>query len=243
MRNTAKWISAAFGAAAGAYATSVALAWVRYGRVKTANDPSDADPLLDEFMPVYEAIELHRLRVAAPADVTFSAVSRIDLQESALIRALFKTRAAILGAKPDERLLPQPFLEQMQAIGWGVLAELPGREVILGSVTQPWEANVVFRAIPAADFAAFDEPGYVKIVTTLRADPLGPDESIARTETRVATTDPSARAKFRRYWAAFHPGIFLIRRILLSTVKQEAERRVHSKPARASELSRAGQGR
>ena len=115
--------------------------------------------------------------------------------------------------------------------------------MILGSVTKPWAANVVFRAVPAEDFAAFDEAGYVKIVTTLRADPAGPNESIARTETRVVTTDPSARAKFRRYWAAFHPGIFLIRRILLRTVKQDAERREHSIPARASEFSRAGQWR
>ena len=60
----------------------------------------------------------------------------------------------------------------MRAMGWGVLAEIPGREIVMGAVTQPWEADVVFRPLPSAEFAAFAEPGFVKIVWTLRADPV-----------------------------------------------------------------------
>ena len=86
-----------------------------------------------------------------------------------------------------------------KSIGWGVLAEVPGREIVMGAVTQPWYANVVFRPVPPADFASFDEPDFVKIVWTLRADPIGPRDSVFRTETRVQTTDAAARAKFRWY--------------------------------------------
>ena len=93
------------------------------------------------------------------------------------------------------------------ALGWGVLAEIPGREIVVGAVTRPWMAQVVFRALPPDEFARFHEPGYVKIVWTLRADPIGADESVFRTETRAAATDPSARIKFRRYWSFFSPGI------------------------------------
>lgn len=39
------------------------------------------------------------------------------------------------------------------------------------------------------------------------------------------TTDPTARTKFRWYWARFSPGIVLIRRIMLGPMKTEAERR------------------
>src|SRR5947208_6990648 len=85
----------------------------------------------------------------------------------------------------------------MKALGWGVLAEVPGREIVIGAVTQPWMANVVFHALPPAEFAAFDEPEYAKIVWTLRADPIAAGESLFRTETRVNTTDPEARRKFR----------------------------------------------
>lgn len=113
----------------------------------------------------------------------------------------------------------------MKALGWGVLAEIPGREIVFGVATRPWEANVVFRALPAGEFAAFNEPGYVKIVWTLRADPIGPAQSVFHTETRATTTDPAARRKFRRYWAPFLPGIILIRKILLRLLKAEAERR------------------
>jgi len=68
----------------------------------------------------------------------------------------------------------------------------------------------------------------VKIAWTLRADPVGPGESIFRTETRVATTDPKARSRFRWYWSRFSPGIVVIRRVLLSHVKDEAERRARA---------------
>jgi hypothetical protein len=87
-------------------------------------------------------------------------------------------------------------------------------------------ANPVFRPLPPAEFAAFHEPGYAKIAWTLRADPISASESVARTETRVATTDRAARAAFRRYWSLVSPGVALIRRVSLRLVKAEAERRV-----------------
>jgi len=92
-------------------------------------------------------------------------------------------------------------------------------------VTQPWQPNVVFRGLAPEEFRVFREPGYVKIIWTLRADPVGDTESIFRTETRVATTDPAARAKFRWYWARFSPGIILIRRLMLGPLRADAERR------------------
>jgi hypothetical protein len=95
----------------------------------------------------------------------------------------------------------------------------------MGAVTQPWNANTVFRSLSPEEFAAFDEPEYVKIAWTLRADPDGKGRAIFRHETRVATTDRAARAKFRDYWAVFSPGIKLIRLLILRPLRAEAERR------------------
>ena len=39
------------------------------------------------------------------------------------------------------------------------------------------------------------------------------------------TTNPAARAKFRRYWSFLSPGIILIRWVSLRPLKAEAERR------------------
>jgi hypothetical protein len=62
------------------------------------------------------------------------------------------------------------------SIGWGVLADVSGREVIVGAVTKPWQANVAFRALPPDRFAAFDEPGYGHI----HARTLGRSEKLHR---------------------------------------------------------------
>ena len=115
-------------------------------------------------------------------------------------------------------------LAQTLALGWRVLHEEPGREVVVGAVTRPWEPDVVCRGVPAADVKAFDEPNYAKIVWTLRVDRIGPHDAVCRTETRVATTDETARARFRWYWARFSPGIILIRWMLLRQLKADAER-------------------
>lgn len=114
----------------------------------------------------------------------------------------------------------------MQHIGWGILAEEPDREIVLGAVTRPWEANPVFRSVPGGEFAAFDEPGYVKIAFTLRADAVGNTASVFRTETRAVATDARARTLFRRYWALVSPGVALIRVAMLKPVKAAAEREI-----------------
>jgi hypothetical protein len=217
-------LSIAAGAAAAAYATYAGVAWLRYGHA-TRSTPENEDALLDRFMPVYDVAERHHISVGAPADVTFAAACETDLQQSAIVRAIFRAREVILGSEPDAAVRPRGLLAVTKSLGWGVLAEVPGREVVMGAVTQPWKADVVFRPLPPDVFIAFDEPGYVKIAWTLRADPMGPGRSVFRTETRAVATDPSARAKFRRYWSFLSPGIIVIRQLMLRPVKAEAERR------------------
>ena len=224
-RAVLRWLAAGLGLAAASYAAYVAIAWGRYGHGIQPRGPEEGDLLLDRFMPTYEVTERHHVRVAAPAEITLAAAFNLDLRQSAIVRSIFKGRELILGADPKETAGPPGLAAQARAWGWGVLAEIPGREIVFGAVTQPWLANVVFRALPPDEFAAFHEPEYVKIVWTLRADPIGAAESVARTETRVATTDPVARTKFRWYWSFFSPGILLIRRITLRLLKAEAERR------------------
>jgi hypothetical protein len=179
-------------------------------------------------MPSYEVAERHHIRVAAPAEVTLAVARQAALQASPVVRAIIRAREIVLGATPDDRPRPRGLLDETQSLGWGVLTDVPGREVVVGAVTKPWEANVIFRALPPAQFAAFDEPGYVKIAWTIRADPVNATESIFRTETRAIATDADARARFRRYWAFLSPGIIVIRWAVLGPVKNEAERRALS---------------
>jgi hypothetical protein len=219
-----RWTAGGLGLIAAGYATVTGTTWYRYGQVPSAS-PDERDPLLDQFIPECEVAERHHVCVAAPAAITLSAAADIDLQQSTIVRAIFRARELVLGAEPDAGTRPKGLLAQMTSLGWRVLAEKPGREIVVGAVTQPWLPNVVFRGLAPEEFRAFQEPGYVKIVWTLRADPVGESESIFRTETRVTTTDQTARTKFRRYWASFSPGIVLIRRVMLGLLKTDAGRR------------------
>jgi hypothetical protein len=214
------------GFAAGAYASYVGVTWIRYGHAARP-DSDEADALLDRFMPTYEVAERHHITIAAPADLTFVAACESDVMQSPIIRTIFKTRELVLGAQPDTSARPRGVVAFTKSIGWSVLAQVPGRELVMGAVTQPWNANVVFHPLTPDEFVHFNKPDYVKIAWTLRVDPAKPNESIFRHETRVVTTDRVARARFRTYWALFSPGIKLIRWLLLPQVRTEAERRLH----------------
>lgn len=221
LTRTVAWAAPAIAAAA--YAAYAGATWLRYGRPRGPT-VEESDHLLDTFMPVYDVVDRHHVRVEAPAAVTLDTAGRMELSRLPAIRAIFKCRELLLGARPGEARRPRGLLDETLSLGWSVLAEKPHREIVVGAVTRPWEPNVTFRSIPATDFASFSEPDYVKIVWTLRADPIGDTASLFRTETRAVATDAAARAKFRRYWSLLSPGIRLIRRLSLQPLKRIAER-------------------
>ena len=212
----------ALGVAATSYAAYAGSTWYRYGH-PTPPDADEADRFLDGFMPLYDVVERHHLAVAAPADVTFAAAMKLNLEDSVIIRAIFKTRELVLGSNRQANAPSGTLVDVTTALGWRALVEVPGREIVMGAVTQPWKGNVVFRGIPPEEFAGFAEPDYAKILWTLRADPVDPARSIARTETRVVTTDAHARSAFRTYWSCVSPGVALIRLVSLHLVKTRAE--------------------
>jgi hypothetical protein len=212
------------GLTAASYATCAAATWLRYGR-HPEPDADELDPLLNAFMPRYEAVERHHVEIAAPADLVMAAAREMDVAGSPVARAIFKAREIVMGAAAQGPRMPRGVIEETVSLGWSVLAEVPGREIVVGAVTRPWERDVKFVGLAPEQFVAFAEPGFVKIAWTLRADPAGPSTSIFRTETRALATDPDARSRFRRYWAFVSPGVWLIRRLTLGPLKAEAERR------------------
>ena len=207
----------------------VAATWIRYGRVAKHGKPAT---LLDRFLPEYEVLEQHQTHVEAPAHATYTAARAMDLNQSPVVRAIFRGREMLMRAGPSEVREPQSLIDEALALGWGVLAQEPGSEIVLGAVTQPWEADVHFRGLPPDEFAAFNEPGFAKIAWTIRVEPLGPRTSRFYTETRVATTDPESRRRFRKYWTMVSPGIRLIRRESLRLVRSNAERRYRAEQRR-----------
>jgi hypothetical protein len=226
------WLAAAAGLAG--YAGYAAFTWARFGHPRAARGEAEAAPLLDRFMSTYDIVERHHRGIAAPAELTFESAKNLELESSRIVRAIIAARRVVLGGTGDAEALPRPLLAQSMALGWGVLAEVPGREIVMGAVTQPWHGDVTFRALPPDEFAAFDEPGMVKIVWNLRADPLGPERSVFRTETRAVATDAEARMRFRRYWSLVAPGVWLLRWATLGSLQRDAEARVGVRVERVS---------
>src|SRR5512140_2152918 len=105
-RSGIRWLALGAGVAAGAYATYVGVTWLSYGRPRPAK-AEEGDELLDAFMPEYEIAERHHINVDAPADITFSTACAMDLQDSGIIRAIFKTRELLLRGKGQEKTLPR----------------------------------------------------------------------------------------------------------------------------------------
>jgi hypothetical protein len=198
----------------------------RFFRWRRRHDEAMArDGFLDRVMPRWDTGDRHAARIAAPAVVTFEAACDMDLFNAPLVRAIFKAREWLLRSRGPAPAMPPGILASARALGWGELASMPGREIVMGAVTKPWEPSPVFRALPPGEFAAFSEPGFVKIAWTLRADPVDAGTSIFRTETRAVATDAESRARFLRYWRLVSPGIHLIRRLSLGPLRREAVRR------------------
>lgn len=222
-----------WGAFAIGWATWAVVSWTRYGH--------DAGTLsgvgAERFVPDYEVVELFQTRVHAPGPLTFSAAQSTSLNSSALLRGIFRTRELLMGGHVGKPMPAGGVVDQMRALGWSTLDTVPGREIVLGAVTQPWRGDVVFKGLPPDEFIAFHEPGFVKIVVDIAAVPVDGSTSIFRIETLVATTDSSSRMRFRRYWAVFSPGILLIRELALGAVKRDAEERYRRARSRTHDES------
>jgi hypothetical protein len=229
MKRALKVVGGAVAAAAGIYGGYVATTYLRFGRV---SGKAQRNPLLDEFIPEHEICERHSVSVSSPAETTFAAARDISFHDSRIARTIFWLRAlpGRLLSGPPTPTERRPVLDEVTALGWRELARIPGRQVLMGAVTQPWRQQVQFRGLPPEEFVAFRDPGYAKIAWTIEVRPAGPLSTVFATETRVVTTDPVSRERFRRYWAFLSPGIRIIRFEILRLVKAEAERRSGSRP-------------
>jgi hypothetical protein len=190
--------------------------------------------LLDRYLPQYDVTETHAVVVDADTDLTWQAVRRSDLSQSAVTRVLLEMRSlpnrlqGFLKGRPTRPSRPPLTLDDMERAGFQLLGEWPGHEIVFGTVVQPWKAvtdDGLAPQVEAGRFAAFVTPGYVKVAFNIRVEPYGSGRTLITTETRTAATDPASLRRFARYWMLVGPFSALIRRLLLRIVKSDAERR------------------
>ena len=118
-------VASLVGFAAASYAVYVAVAWLRYGH-RCACGARRRRCVSRSVHARYEVVERHHIDVAAPADVTFAALMDMDLEDSHVIRAIFKGRELLLGADADKKPQARGLVAVTKALGWGVLADVAG---------------------------------------------------------------------------------------------------------------------
>jgi hypothetical protein len=180
---------------------------------------------LDRFIPNPEIRERFETTIRAPADLVMEVATHFDMQSLLVVKAIFRLREKLMRASPSAPRKPQGILEETRSLGWGLLAEQPGRLVVCGAACQPWLPNVAFSPLAAGEFTTYDEPDKVKIAWTLETEAIGAAITRFAQETRAVATDEQARIKFRRYWRWARFGIIGIRLLIMPAVRRGAEQR------------------
>lgn len=181
--------------------------------------------VLDPYITRPDAGGRHEITIQAPPSVVLEVARDFDMESIALVRAIIRLRAWMLGARGPQARRSGGLIAETLTMGWGRLEDVPDRYYIAGAACQPWKGDVVFTPIAPDRFATYAEPDRVKIAWTLEAEPLDAGRTRFATETRAVATDEGARAKFRRYWRTFGIGIVVIRWLILPALRREAERR------------------
>jgi hypothetical protein len=173
-------------------------------------------------MPRYDVFERHRVAVRAPSQATWDAIRGVDLRRSLTIRLLFALRGLprLFGRRASFGPMT---LDGFVRGGFVVLAEEPGREVVLGVVGRFWRARGDLVRLAPEDFRGFDRPGYARAAWSISVRREGAVTVLA-TETRVVATDAAARRRLRAYWALIRPFSGWVRRRMLALAKAHAER-------------------
>jgi hypothetical protein len=160
---------------------------------------------LGRILPEWHFAESHVIAIAAAPAAVDRAMREVTAGEMPLFRVLTWIRAPHLGARPAGLLNAppgKPILATAAAGIFKVLADAPGREVVLGTLLgRSTRALMNFRIEPGAHERC-------RLVT----------------ETRVLAPDAAARRSFDFYWRAIFPGSALIRGEWLRAIRRRAER-------------------
>ncbi|MGA5817956.1 hypothetical protein ACPC54_08870 [Kitasatospora sp. NPDC094028] len=172
---------------------------------------------LDRLLPVWDHRERHRLAVrtrpAPDATAAIAAVEAVEWRDVPVFRLLMNFGS--INAKRGQTA--RPFLDAMIAGGFSVLHRSP-EELVVGAaatVTGPGNGVADLGEDPARGFRDFDRPGHYKVAFNFRCV-----NGELLTETRVVSTDPVTRRRFRRYWTVIRLPSGVIRREWLRAARR-----------------------
>jgi len=173
---------------------------------------------LERTIPVYHFRERHSRLIAAPPAAVWHALVSLTFNDLSVTRPLVALRR--LGGHGDHSAARPLFTDGPVTM---LAVEAP-RYAVAGSVARPWQRKPDRRTVTSVEqFAAFDEPGWVKYLTDFELTAQGCGTRLS-TETRGYSTDDRARRRFRIYWTAIRLPSGVIRRDMLRAIAGIARR-------------------
>jgi hypothetical protein len=177
---------------------------------------------MDALLPAYDFGERHsRIIDREPHAVydAFCALTPREMPVSGLLLAVRSVPGRLLGEHGLPSQLGVPLLDQFLELGFVLLADVPGKELVTGAIGRIRRrgGGTVTVANPE-EFTAFAEPGLVKAAITFRFTGRDDATTLADTQNPVVATDPAARNAFGRYWIMIRGPSGFIRRDWLRAV-------------------------
>lgn len=158
---------------------------------------------IQKYLPDPRHTEIDRIFVNATPQKAWEAARHFDAATIPWIKILFDIRTlpdALLGTKHTSEG-HHIAVDQIAESGTGfmILEELPGSEVVIGSVGQFWHLSIPFAHIATVDFAAFSEPGWGKLAWAIAVEPFLSGSTISL-ELRTTATDQESWEKLKHYY-------------------------------------------
>lgn len=193
--------------------------------------------IIDRYMPNYQFCERHSVIIRANREEVYHVIKQLKATDTPFIRWLFGIRmlpALLTGnatkdwkrfGRLKENHATPSVLETINRSGFILLEEEQGCEMVVGVIGHFWKPilNKPVKLDFAAEFLDFDDPTYAKGVMNVILSEPRKGETLVVTETRVYIDDPTNRRKFALYWKLIYPGSAWIRRMMLHTIKKQAE--------------------
>ena len=190
--------------------------------------------LIDSLLPEFDATRIEHRVVPGDIEAVYEATLRLTScahrksrrpsafysvharRPNVLSRAVRRRPAPAIAEPPSLRLADLPRRGE-----WVLLGENPPAEIAFGVVGRFWAGETVWERIDAADFAAYDRPGFAKIACSFSLRQYGRDRTLVTYECRTRGTDPQSSKAFLRYWRALSPFIGVVLRAQLRVVESE----------------------
>ncbi|MEA2204527.1 MAG: hypothetical protein QOE77_1303 [Blastocatellia bacterium] len=184
--------------------------------------------LIDDFMPQPDFSEVHQVVIEARPEAVYQALWTTDLGGSPIIKGLLGLRSL-----PQRLIRPAGKISKVRKItlatiianGFGVLAEDPGREILLGVAGPFWRPTGNVLPFNEENFRGAVPAGMARALWNFAVQDAGSGRTVLVTETRIACGDNSRRRKFGGYWLFVRPFSGFIRRLMLSAVKRACEQK------------------